>query len=222
MPRKSGSSPKRASYHHGDLRNALVDAAIRLVTEESVEAVTVRRVAKMAGVSPGAPFRHFASRTALLTAVAEKAIALLRSEIRSALTEAAAVDGLERFRVIGLAFLRWAARHPAAFVVISDRRLIDFEGSETLRRTNAEIQAEVESVIAEAQRSGLIRQGDVAEIQLTARALVYGLARMCVDGQFPSWGLEAQQIEQVGARVIDCFLSGLAGAGRPLTRPRAR
>ena len=58
--------PKKPAYHHGDLRRALLDATVQLIEEQGLEAVSVREVARRTGVSPGAPFRHFPSRTALL------------------------------------------------------------------------------------------------------------------------------------------------------------
>src|SRR5882757_9356453 len=104
--------PKRAPaakpYHHGDLRRVLVDAAFELVTEGGAEAVSVREAARRAGVSPGAPFRHFPSRDALLAAVAEEAQRRFRAEISAALADVPEQDPLARFRALGRAYLRWA------------------------------------------------------------------------------------------------------------------
>ncbi|MEP6838703.1 MAG: helix-turn-helix domain-containing protein, partial [Bradyrhizobium sp.] len=66
-PRRRASpavAPK--PYHHGDLRRVLIDAALQVVGESGPDAVSVREAARRAGVSPGAPFRHFASRDALM------------------------------------------------------------------------------------------------------------------------------------------------------------
>src|SRR5258707_14849389 len=109
-------------YHHGDLKRVLIDAALRLVEEGGIEAVSVREAARRAGVSPGAPFRHFPSRIALMTAVAEEAQRRFRVEIDAALAEAPVDDPLARFRSIGLAYLRWAMRNPAHFEIISSGR----------------------------------------------------------------------------------------------------
>ena len=80
------SAPK--PYHHGDLRRVLIDAALQLVGEGGAEAVSVREAARRAGVSPGAPFRHFPSRDALMQAVAEEAQHRFGAEIASALAAA--------------------------------------------------------------------------------------------------------------------------------------
>src|SRR6478672_13454609 len=87
-------APAERPYHHGDLRRVLVDAAFELVGEGGAEGLSVREAARRAGVSPGAPFRHFASREALLAAVAEEAQRRFRAEIERALAKAPADDPL--------------------------------------------------------------------------------------------------------------------------------
>jgi AcrR family transcriptional regulator len=143
----------------------------------------------------------------LLTAVAEQAMGRLRREIDAALDEAASRDPIARFHAIGTAYLRWALRNPTHFRVISDRSLIDMAGSEALLRDNAEIRALMDAQLAEAQRLGLLRPVDVTLVPVAARALVYGLARMRVDGHLAQWDVsldEAQsQLEAAMALVID-------------------
>src|SRR5262249_41240681 len=111
-PKRRDVSPKPVlkPYHHGDLRRVLVDAALKLAEEGGPEAVSVREAARRAGVSAGAPFRHFASRDALMTAVAEEAQRRFRAEIDAALAAVPVGDPLRQFRNFGLAYLRWAMR----------------------------------------------------------------------------------------------------------------
>src|SRR5437899_1233269 len=135
--------PRRAvaarPYHHGDLHRALVDAAFELVGEGGVEGLSVREAARRAGVSPGAPFRHFESRDALLAAVAEEAQRRFRAEIDRALAKAPAHDPLQRFRCLGLAYLNWAMRNPTHFEVISSRRFFDHDKSAAVSAGNSEV-----------------------------------------------------------------------------------
>src|SRR3954467_665219 len=121
--RRVSRAPAPKPYHHGDLRRVLIDAALELVREGGGEAVSVREAARRAGVSPGAPFRHFPTRTALMTAVAEESMRRFRAEIDAALREAPADQPLRRLRAIALAYLRWAMRNPAYFEVHSTQRL---------------------------------------------------------------------------------------------------
>src|SRR3979411_2764760 len=117
--RRAARAPPPKPYHHGDLRRGLIEAALQLVEEGGAEALSVREAARRAGVSPGAPFRHFPSRNALMTAVAEEAQRRFRAEIAAAMAEAPGGDPLARFRSLGVAYLRWAMRNPAHFEVIS-------------------------------------------------------------------------------------------------------
>ena len=186
----------RRSYHHGRLREALIEAALQLLEEGGPERVTVREVGKRVGVSSGAPFRHFPTRTALLTAVAEQAMGRLRTEIDTALEQADPDDPLARFRAVGTAYLRWATRNPTHFRVISDRSLIDIEGSEIFRRHNLEIRQLMDELLAEADRRGLLAPTDVKLVPIAARALVYGLARMRIDGHLAQWDVAPDEAEE--------------------------
>lgn len=202
-------SAARRGYHHGNLRQTLLDAAVVLIEAKGLDQVSVREVAKIAGVSPGAPFRHFPSRTALLTAVAEQAMDRLIVEIDKALAAADGENSLMRYRAIGIGFFRWAITNPVHFQVISTRTAIDFEGSSLIHR-NGEIRAVMVRLMSDAQTEGLLRNSDATRHAVAGRALAYGLARMYIDGQFPSWGLRgADPLEEV-IGMFDLFIASIA------------
>ena len=203
-------SPPRKPYHHGDLRRGLIDAAIQLAEEGGAEAVSVREAARRAGVSPGAPFRHFESRDALMTAVAEEAQRRFRAEIDAALAEAPAGDPLARFRKLGLAYLRWAMRNPAHFEIISSGRYFDHDQAAELSRDNAELIGLTGHLLAEAFAAGQLRRVDLKQVQLAGRALVYGFARMNIDGHLPRWGVAAADAERSAEAIVDLFIEGIA------------
>jgi len=147
--RTARRAPTPKPYHHGDLRRVLIDAALQLVGEGGPDAVSVREAARRAGVSPGAPFRHFPSRDALMTAVAEEAQRRFRAEIEAALSEAPASDPLAKFRCLGLAYLRWAMRNPTHFEIISSRRFFDHDRAANVSRDNTELIDMTERTLAE-------------------------------------------------------------------------
>src|SRR5215475_3016792 len=167
-------------YHHGDLRRVLIDAALQLAAEGGE--VSVREAARRAAVSPGAPFRHFPNRDALMAAVAQEAQRRFRAEIDTALAQVAPADPLARLRAFGLAYLRWAMRNPAHFEIISTGRYFAHGSSPELTRDNAELIAQTERMLREAAEQGLLRHVELKPIQIAARALVYGFARMNLDG----------------------------------------
>jgi AcrR family transcriptional regulator len=211
MPTKPGrqaAEPK--PYHHGDLRRVLIDAALKLAEEGGPEAVSVREAARRAGVSAGAPFRHFVSRDALMTAVAEEAQRRFRAEIEAALADAPADDPLKRFRSFGLAYLRWALKNPAHFEIISSGRHFDHDGAAALSRDNAELIALTERLLTDAFEKGQLKPADPKQVQIAGRALVYGFARMNVDGHFPRWGVAKGEVGRMAEAVIDLFIEGIA------------
>jgi AcrR family transcriptional regulator len=201
-------------YHHGDLRRALIDAGFRLVEEGGVEQLSMREAARRAGVSPGAPFRHFDSREALITAVAIEAQRRFRAEIVAALKETSPGDPLARFRSFGLAYLRWAMRNPTHFEIISSGRLFDYDNSDDLMRDNAELIGMIEHTLKEAFAEGQLRPAEFDHVLIAARALVYGFARMNLDGHFPRWGVDAAAAESTAEAILDLFIDGIAKPSR--------
>ncbi len=206
--RRRATAPK--PYHHGDLRRVLIDAALKLAEEGGPEAVSVREAARRAGVSPGAPFRHFDSRAALMTAVAEEAQRRFRAEIEAALADAQARDPLKRFRAFGLAYLRWAMRNPAHFEIISSGRHFDHDAATAVSRDNAELIALTEQMLGEALAAGSLRATDLKAVKIAGRALVYGFARMKIDGHFPRWGVAESKVDRMAEAVVDLFIAGIA------------
>ncbi|MBR1226737.1 MULTISPECIES: TetR/AcrR family transcriptional regulator [unclassified Bradyrhizobium] len=212
--RRTARAPAAKPYHHGDLRRVLIDAALQLVGEGGPDAVSVREAARRAGVSPGAPFRHFPSRDALMNAVAEEAQRRFRAEIEAALAEAPASTPankpLGRFRCLGLAYLRWAMRNPTHFEIISSRRFFDHDEAAGVSQDNAELIDLTERTLAEAFAQGQLRSADLKQVQIAGRALVYGFARMNIDGHFPRWGVAGADAERTAEAILDLFIEGIA------------
>ncbi len=105
-------------YHHGDLRRALIDAARRILEAEGPSALSLRAVAREAGVSPAAPYHHFKDKTELLEAVAQEGWQMLEDVITAAKTRAASpADALDE---IGVGYVCFARDNPALYRVMYD------------------------------------------------------------------------------------------------------
>jgi AcrR family transcriptional regulator len=206
--RDAASQPSPKPYHHGDLRRVLVEAALHLAAEGSE--VSVREAARRAGVSPGAPFRHFPSRDALMTAVAEEAQRRFRREIEAALAATRSDEPLAQVRSLGLAYLCWAMKNPAHFEIISTGKYFDHDAAGELSRDNAEIIAMMARLLEQAAARGQLRNGDLKRVQIAARALVYGFARMLIDGHFPRWGVAEDEVGPMAEAILDLFIEGIA------------
>jgi AcrR family transcriptional regulator len=137
---------RRATYHHGDLRAALVDAALELVAQRGVPGLTVAETARLAGVSSAAPYRHFASRTALLSAAATAAGRRLSEQMHAAVERVrVSADGdsdavaaaVETLAALAAAYVRYTLTHGAAFELILADELQDFPDEERRDVTRA-------------------------------------------------------------------------------------
>ena len=178
--RRHVSPASRKRYHHGDLPNALVRAAIRIIQKDGVDVVSMRALAREAGVSSGAPFRHFPDRPALLSAVAAQAAADLRRSL--AVASAECTDALTSFRALTVAYVRFAVENPALFDLIHDPTTAPPEQGTFLGNQRDERRLQMLELITAGQNAGLIPDADPELVVLTNEALAHGLARMFVDG----------------------------------------
>ena len=106
-----GAAPARG-YHHGDLRDALIEAGMGLLEQRNSERLSLREVARAVGVSATAVYRHFPDKDALMGAIAARGFMLLGAmQIQAASDQ----DALEAFKAVGVAYVRFALQNPAVF-----------------------------------------------------------------------------------------------------------
>ena len=177
--------PTRQTYHHGDLRNSLIQAALALVAERGVEGFSLREAARVVGVSPSACYRHFSDREELLAAVAHEGLDALAEEMRVAAEPHAGpspFDAVSRFWDYSGAYLHFALAHPAYFRVMHAVPKSEHSRDLMLPRSPA--------VLAGGAMDALVDAGVVAP-DVAGRALlacwtsVHGLASLAVGGQLP-------------------------------------
>ena len=175
--------PKRPNrYHHGDLPQALLDAALWIVETQGTEALTLRAVARLAGVSQAAPYRHFANKEALLAAVAEEGFRSLMTAMRQSVQACGDIP-LARLRAVGIGYVTFATSHPSHFRVMFGHGMADRSAFPTLRQVASDTLAMVVAAIADCQRTGLVRSEEpAADLALTAWSSVHGLSALLVEG----------------------------------------
>jgi AcrR family transcriptional regulator len=179
----STRSRRRRTYHHGDLRQALVDAARSLLAGGGPAALTLRAAAREAGVSQTAPYRHFASREDMLAAVAEDGFRRLHARM---VEGAAAHRGKRGLQQIAIEYVRFALEYPAEYRVMFGREAAELEetaASSALRDASGSVMDLLQGGIEQMQHAGVVRQGDAAVMALSAWALVHGLVMLTLDGQ---------------------------------------
>jgi AcrR family transcriptional regulator len=184
------STSKSASYHHGDLRAALVSAALQLLEESDVETISLRAVARRAGVSAMAPYRHYPDKEALLAAVAQAGFDGLRAALTLADSTATADKAL---LAQGVAYVRYAMANPVLFRLMfgPPRR-----GKHVDLRTSSQTAFGVLVQRVARQTAPAERQARV----LGYWSLVHGLAMLILDDQTPVAGVtspDAITIERI-------------------------
>lgn len=210
----------RGQYHHGDLRRALLDAALDLLRRG--EDVGLREVARRAGVSHTAPYRHFADKNALLAVVAEEGFLALTASLRAA-TEKAGRDPLDRYYAAAMGYVRFAVDHPAHYRVMFGPHASEVFGTVTpsLIAAGQEAFGVLIAMIQEMQAAGVIRPGNPLEIAVALWSLEHGLAMLELDEHvaiLPSSTVDAR------ARLVHrLILEGLAPPrASPRDKPRKR
>ena len=164
------------AYHHGDLRDALVRAALEILEDSAVTEVSVRAAARRAGVSTGAPYRHFADRDALLSAVAAVGYRDLAGALVAAHPAPKTADDLAD---IAVAYVQFALTRPGLF------RVMFAEGCDRTDPDRVAAVADItEYVKSIAQQT--IPNVDSEPVATALWALVHGLAFLFLDGKLDS------------------------------------
>jgi AcrR family transcriptional regulator len=202
----SRGRPKRA-YHHGNLPAALVGCAAELIGAHGPEALTLREVAKRAGVSHAAPYRHFKDKAALLAAVAEEGFREMTQDMVDA-AGGAGPDPMDRFQATGLAYVRFAVSHPAHFRLMFGPAVPDKLAHPSLAESARQAFSTLMDQIAACQTAGLVRGGDPADLALPAWSIVHGLASLIVDRQVGSG--DASATEELARTITAAVMLGLA------------
>jgi AcrR family transcriptional regulator len=203
---------QKQGYHHGDLRRTLLSAAVPILRKGGPEALTMRALARAAGVSPMAPYRHFADRAALVAAVADEGFKRLSAQLRAAAEspertlrkpQQTARGGLQ---AIALAYVQFALAHPDEYRVMFGSELAADPANAPASRN--EVFVFLREGIAMLQRRKLVRAGDPHAMALTAWALVHGLAMLAIDGQVR--GKAAPSPEELTLTATELMMFGMA------------
>lgn len=214
------STPKTASrtrYHHGDLRNAMMDSAVELARTGGPEAVVLREVARRVGVSATAAYRHFSDAEALLDEVKRSALAVLADSIMTQVAEVP-VDGdpgdvaVAQLRAAADAYIDFAISQTGLFMTAFCRTTVPDQeheyGGEPFTDTDAflALGALLDQVVATGRMPAERRPG----AEIAAWSMVHGLAVLLVNGPLEQH-LSADEQGLARERTLDVVIRGLTG-----------
>ena len=172
---------KPDSYQHGDLKEALIQAGLKLLTEQGVAAFSLRAAAQLAGVSHAAPYRHFADKQALVAAIAERGFRMLTASMREEVVASKATRAIDRLYALGVGYVRFGTRHPDYLRVIFGSAVHD-EAPAELRAAAEEAYRELRAVVEAGIATGELRAGDPELVSLSCWSLVHGLSALLSSG----------------------------------------
>lgn len=198
---------KKTSYHHGDLRRALLDAALLVLSDKDARGLSLREVARRAGVSHTAPYRHFAHKEALLAAVAEEGFIAFGRHLKTAL-EPWQDDPLQALKATGVAYVRYACQHATHYRVMFGRNVDTCDEYPSLLAASTATFETLVGVMRAGQAQSVIKAGDPKHLALGAWAQVHGLAMLLLDGQLPIRNPE--EIATLTEAMIQSSIAGLA------------
>jgi AcrR family transcriptional regulator len=194
-------------YHHGDLRRALLQAAVRVIQSRGTEALTLRGVGETLGVSRSALYRHFTDKAALLAAVGQEGFGELRARLQEAWEQHG--RGRAGFEAMGMAYVRFALSNPSHYrVMFGSTRLGDLRDPELVEEASGAFQALVDALVV-LQRDRLVRREDPLQVARFVWAIVHGIAMLAIDGQLERQRADAEMLTRYA---VERLRTGIAPA----------
>jgi AcrR family transcriptional regulator len=219
-PTRSEPPRRRAAYHHGDLREALIESALELIAQDGVHGFSIAEASRRIGVSSGAPYRHFADRDELLAAIWARALDVLRAMYLDSITPAE--PAAHRLAALARAYVRFAAEHRPMFETAL-RAGIDKRRYSELLRADERVDAIFAALVKE-----ICGDPDAAQaLAIAVEATAHGHAVLMLDGDYgdgPDAAADAER--QAGAATL-ALIEGRAALrysmpSRSSTRSSAR
>jgi len=194
------SATPKAAYHHGDLRRALIAAARAILEEDGLPALSLRAVARRAGVSQAAPYHHFPDKDALLAALGAEGFDALDRAMRQRM--AGLRDPAQRLVASGVGYVAFAVENPALFKIMFGASMRG-EGSHPERSAAGErAYATLETAVQATLGDKVGAAGGRALACLRAWSLAHGLAKLLVEGGIDLARYGARDVDELARRTL--------------------
>ena len=208
MTRKAVAAKRRA-YHHGDLKNALVVAALELIATKGARALSLREVARATGVSHASTYRHFPNKESVLATIAEQGFRELTQRMRDAALHSPS-GPLQSLHRVGLAYVAFGVAHPHHLQIMFGDLITSHAAYPSLLDASSAAFEVLASSVRAGQEAGLVRGSDEHLVSLAAWSQVHGLALLIASGQIPPKGSAPLQPDTLADAVLKLLQTGLA------------
>lgn len=203
------------TYHHGDLREALVQTAFSLARDGGTDAVVLREVTRRAGVTPRAAYRHFEDRDALVRAVAQRALAELAAAIDARVGAHDRPDGRTLLQAVGEAYVAFALDEPGwfdvAFFAMGD--MLNATAPESTAGSGRTPYQQLEAALGVLVEEGLLAADAFGDAAMACWSGVHGYATLTARG--PLRELPREAIDDQAVRLVAGLVAAVAGTAGP-------
>jgi len=184
VSRLSAAAPKKGPYHHGNLKNALIEAGVDLLSKEGVAGLSLRRVAQKAGVSRTAPYAHFADKQALIAAISTEGYSRLFDAFRRVAERHEGNPGAKLVEG-AWAYLKFALDDPDHFKVTTSGAVEREKDYPSFVEMSEKCFSLVLRIVEECQARGVLRPGPSDLVAVSVWSLMHGLISLVLENQIP-------------------------------------
>lgn len=197
----------RDSYHHGNLRSVLIATGVEMLAEGGADALSLRALARRAGVSHNAPYQHFADKEALMAAIAEQGFLILADYIDGSQAGSNPVHVQQRLLAAGQSYVRFALEHPHHFqIMFGPRSHSAYPELSTAARAAFNRLAQI---VIDGQRAGGLRDGDPREPATAVWLAVHGLSALLIAEKIPPDITVGREPSELAAQFVKMVCEGL-------------
>jgi len=205
-------SKKNAStYHHGDLKQALIETGLTVIREQGAHALSLREAARKAGVSEAAPYRHFANKESLLAAIAEEGFKRLHARLVEAKT-GSGDDPLVQLHASSWSYVEFALHETDHFRAMYSSSLVPPHAEKHPELSKAALATfeELVKIVEACQKAGLIEKSvDPKVTSSRLWASIHGLTLLLIDQQMAFLGVQSDQARKIVRDQLNSHLEGL-------------
>ena len=191
-------------YHHGDLKNALIQAGIEVLAKEGVSGLSLRKVASRAGVSHSAPYSHFKDKQSLIAAITTESFRQLYEELREAIAPFSS-DPKKQLTAGALAYAQFALEHTDMFKIMFSGVLEKEKDYPAYVEATRQTFGQVVQVIQACQDAGVLRPAPPEVMAVSVWGQVHGIVSLALEGQISHTVLDRHSVRELVSLAVDQF-----------------
>lgn len=193
---------KSKNYHHGDLKNALIKSGVEILAKEGIGKLSLRKVARKAGVSHTAPYSHFSDKQSLIAAISTEGFQRLSKALDSAIKSHK--DNPQKQLIEGAqAYVKFALANKDIFKIMFSSALEKEKEYPAFVEVSQKTFQQVVDIVRACQEAGIIKFGEADVIAVIIWGQVHGVITLALESQIPHTVLEKKSLQEMVAQAIE-------------------